>query len=237
MPGIACPRTSVQNSEFTLRRLSALFLSLACLLRLRCVESTPAPQLLGAAAPSCQHRECTRSCRCVAAQALDRFHQLQPSSSDSRSHVPKKGSQLMCIRRTQKRFRVRLIALALKVSCAPDCTCLESLGVACFNSLAHWRFLGSRLPGADRSLLSRVGLGMADASRTISQCQVGESILIPRPVWLSPLSGACDLCRCFRAEATPQPGLPGCQAGTASVLLAVRCIGTGLGLGLASERN
>ena len=161
-----------------------------------------APQLLGAAAPSCQHRECTRSCRCVAAQALDRFHQLQPSSSDSRSHVPKKGSQLMCIRRTQKRFRVRLIALALKVSCAPDCTCLESLGVACFNSLAHWRFLGSRLPGADRSLLSRVGLGMADASRTISQCQVGESILIPRPVWLSPLSGACDLCRCFRAEAT-----------------------------------
>eukprot|EP00439_Symbiodinium_sp_Y106_P044013 s2963_g5.t1 len=89
----------------------------------------------------------------------------------------------MCIRRTQKRFRVCLIALALKVSCAPDCTCLESLGVACFNSLAHWRFLGSRLPGADRSLLSRVGLGMARLALAL--------------------------------------------AGTASVLLAVRCIGTG----------
>ena len=43
------------------------------------------------------------------------------------------------------------------------------------------------------------------------------------------------LCRRgFRAAAAAW--VPGCQASTASVLLAVRCIGTGLGLGLATER-
>ena len=90
-----------------------------------------------------------------------------------------------------------------------DCSLarLHALACACMrlHAVVHWLFLGSRLPGADRSLLSRVGLGMADASRICQAVSSGRANChSPRPVWLSPLSGAC--CVGVASERQPQPG-------------------------------